>query len=382
MTDEMRHISGDRGITTVVLMRGEERLSSTEVIPMTMQVGHARLRMDGIGGVATAEEHRYKGYSRRVLEEAMSLMTAGDAVLTTLYGIPNFYPKYGYATLGPEPIIELQTLEERTRFPDGLTVRDGERGDLPALRRLYRNETSTAIGALVRDDDWWIWGMLDEALKPDANQVRVVVRDNMVVGYAWKAATCWWMEHWTRHKPDGFKIGEAFAADAEAADGVLAMCRLWSLDEKREQVAMAIPVTGQVGAAARLQNVNVLERYGDETEFMGRSTGLVALLRAMRPKLESRWRTVIGSMQSFAITVVTGGERATVIGNEQGIEIRTGGDGDIKVAIDPGNVARLVLGGFNPNRVLERLGAPKSVVPVLSLLFPQRFPYIYPADRF
>ncbi|MDQ3613236.1 MAG: GNAT family N-acetyltransferase, partial [Chloroflexota bacterium] len=68
MTDEMRHISGDRGITTVVLMRGEERLSSTEVIPMTMQVGHARLRMDGIGGVATAEEHRYKGYSRRVLE--------------------------------------------------------------------------------------------------------------------------------------------------------------------------------------------------------------------------------------------------------------------------------------------------------------------------
>lgn len=31
MTDEMRHISGDRGITTVVLMRGEERLSSTEV---------------------------------------------------------------------------------------------------------------------------------------------------------------------------------------------------------------------------------------------------------------------------------------------------------------------------------------------------------------
>lgn len=349
---------------------------------MTMQVGHARFRMDGIGGVATAEEHRYKGYSRRVLEEAMSLMIAGDAVLTTLYGIPNFYPKYGYATLGPEPIIELQSLEERTTIAEGLEIRVGEPGDLPELRRLYRDETSQAIGPLARDDDWWIWGMLDEALKPDANQVRVVVRDNMVVGYAWKAATCWWMEHWTRHKPDGFKVAEAFAADAEAADGVLAMCRLWSLDEKREQVAMAIPVTGQVGAAARLQSVNVLERYGDETEFMGRSTGLVALLRAMRPELESRWRPVIGSMQSFAITVVTGGERATVIGNEQGIEIRTGGDGDIKVVIDPGNVARLVLGGFNPNRVLERLGVPKSVVPVLSLLFPQRFPYIYPADRF
>ena len=382
MTDEMRHIPSDRGITTVVLMRGEDRLSSTEVIPMTMQVGRARLRMDGIGGVATAEAHRHKGYSRRVQEEAVSFMTAGDAVLTTLYGIPNFYPKFGYAALGPEPIIELQSLEERVKIPEGLVIRAGAPGDLPALRLLYRDETSTAIGPLVREDDWWSWGMLEEALKPDANQIRVVVCDNKVVGYAWKATTCWWMEHWTRHKPVGFKVAEAFASDAEAADAVLAMCRLWSLDERREPVAMVIPVTGQVGAAARLQNVNLLERYGDEAEFMGRSTGLVALMRAMRPELESRWRPVSGSMPSFEITIVTGEERATIIGNEQGVEIEAGVHGDVKVAIDPGNVARLVLGGFDPNRVLERLGAPPHVWPVLTILFPERFPYIYPADRF
>jgi len=115
---------------------------------------------------------------------------------------------------------------------------------------------------------------------------------------------------------------------------------------------------------------------------MGRSTGLVALMRAMRPELESRWRPVSGSMPSFAITIVTGEERATIIGNEQGVEIEAGVHGDVKVAIDPGNVARLVLGGFDPNRVLERLGAPPHVWPVLTILFPERFPYIYPADRF
>lgn len=382
MTDELRHIPGDRGITTVALMRGEERLSSTLVIPMTMQVGRSRLRMDGIGGVATPEEHRHKGYSRRVLEEAVSFMCSGDAVLTTLYGIPNFYPKYGYATLGPEPIIELQSLEERTSLPEGLAIRAGESGDLPALQRLYRDETATAIGSLVREDDWWIWGILEEALKPDANEVRVVVRDNMAVGYAWKATTCWWMEHWTRHRPDGFKVAEAFAVDTDVADAVLAMCRLWSIDEQREQVAMAIPLTGQVGAAARLQNAQVLERYGDEAEFMGRTTGLAALLRALRPELEVRWRLVSGSMPSVAITIVTGHERVTLIGNEQGIEVESGGHGDIEVAIDPGNIARLALGGFDPCRILERLGAPKSVTPMLTILFPQRFSYIYPADRF
>jgi hypothetical protein len=200
-------------------------------------------------------------------------MTAGDAVLTTLYGIPNFYPKFGYAALGPEPIIELQSLEERVKIPEGLVIRAGAPGDLPALRLLYRDETSTAIGPLVREDDWWSWGMLEEALKPDANQIRVVVRDNKVVGYAWKATTCWWMEHWTRHKPVGFKVAEAFASDAEAADAVLAMCRLWSLDERREPVAMVIPVTGQVGAAAECQPAGAIRRRGRVHGTVDRASG-------------------------------------------------------------------------------------------------------------
>lgn len=382
MADEIRHFPGERGITRVALMRGDEELSRTLVVPMTMQVGRARLRMDGIGDVATPEAHRYKGYSRRVLEGAVSFMSASDAVLSTLYGIPGFYPKYGFATLGPEPIIELHSLEERTDIPDGIEVRAGEPGDLPALQRLYRHETAMSIGALVRDDEWWTWGVLEAALAPGADEVRVVVRDQVVVGYAWKATKCWWMEFWHHRKPEGLKIGEAFALDAEAADAVLAACRLWSAQGASEPVAMAIPGTVWVGAAARLQNATVLERYGDETEFMGRSTGLVALLRAMCPELEAHWRPVSGSMPPVAVTLVTDGERATVIGNEQGITIEPGQGGGIEIAIDSGNLARLALGGFDPTRVLERLGAPASVILPLTTLFPQRFPYIYPADRF
>lgn len=382
MPDEIRHIPQERGITRIALMRGDEELSRALVVPMTMRVGRARLRMDGIGGVQTPEAHRHKGYSRRVLEAAVSFMTAGDAVLTTLYGIPNFYPKYGYATLGPEPIITLSSLEERNSIPAGLDVRPGEAGDLPALRRLYRGETALSIGALVREDDWWTWGVLEQALQPGEDEVRVVVRDRTIVGYAWKATTCWWVENWTRDRPEGLKIAEAFAADAQAADAVLAACRLWAIDDGTTQVAMAIPETVRVGSAARLQNVQVLERYGDEAEFMGRSTGLVALLWAMQPELQARWQRVSGAMSSFGITLVSDNERATVIGHEQGIEIDPSRAGDVEVAIDPGNLVRLVLGGFDPVRVLERLHVPASARPVLTTLFQRQFPYIYPVDRF
>lgn len=380
--EEIRHIPLERGITKVALMRGDEELSSTLVIPMTMRVGVACLRMDGIGSVATPEQHRNRGYSRQVLEAAVSFMTASDAVLSTLYGIPNFYPKYGFATLGPEPIITLRSLEERLSLPVGLDIRPGEPDDLPALQRLYRDETTTAIGALVRDDDWWTWEVLEKALQPGEDEVRVVMRDQCIVGYAWRAAKCWWMEFWTRREPDGLKLGEAFAADAEAADALIAACRRWAAESGEHSVAMAFPETIQVGAAARLQNVDVLERYGDEAEFMGRSTGLLELLRELQPELLARWRCVSGSLPSFALTIVTGSERATIIGNERGIQIEPGRVGNIEVTIDPGNVARLALGGFDPDRVLERVHAPQSAVPILATLFPQRSPYIYPVDRF
>lgn len=382
MTDEIRHIPLERGITKVALMRGDEELSRTLVVPMTMQLGRARLRMDGIGDVATPEEHRFKGYSRRVLEAAVSLMTAGDAVMTTLYGIPDFYPKYGFATLGPEPVVSPGSLQERTRIPDGLEMRAGEPGDLPALQRLYRAETVSAIGALVRDDDWWTWTVLEEALQPGANEVRVVHRDGVVVGYAWKASTCWWMKQWTNRQPNVIKIGEAFAADVAVADAVLALCRLWSQDDGGNDVALAIPGTIRVGAAARLQNVTVSERYHDAAQFMGRSTGLVALLRSLRPELEARWQPVSGSMPSFALTIVSDSERATVSGNEQGIAVDAGRGGDVELSIDPGTMARLALGGFDPVHLLERLRAPASVLPAMTTLFAQAFPYIYPVDRF
>lgn len=382
MNDEIRYIPAERGITRVALMRGDEELSRTLVVPMTMRLGHAILRMDGIGGVATPEQHRYKGYSRRVLDAAVAFMTAGDAVLTTLYGIPHFYPKYGFATLGPEFLVQPRSLEERRDLPAGMSVREGRPGDLSAMQRLYREETDRAYGALVREDGWWTWDVIEEGLQPDANEVKVVERAGAVVGYAFRATNCWWLNSWKRHDPSGLKIGEAFAADPGAADAVLAACRQWATELGESKVEIAVPETCRVGTAASFQSTIVSQVYSDEAEFMGRSTGLLALLRALVPELDARWRPVSGTRQGFAVTIVTEGERATICGNENGITVDSDYPGDVEVMLDPGTVARLVFGGFEPEAVLERANAPAAGVPVLATLFPKHMPYIYPVDRF
>ena len=56
------------GSTTVELLVDAQSVSRATIIPMTIRIGAATVRMDGIGGVATDDAHRYQGYSRRVLE--------------------------------------------------------------------------------------------------------------------------------------------------------------------------------------------------------------------------------------------------------------------------------------------------------------------------
>ena len=380
MADVIRTFSEDHSRIRVALMRGEEELSRTYIIPMTIRIGLAEVRMDGIGGVATPEEHRNRGYSRRVLESAVNQMTAGDAPLSTLYGIPHFYSKYGFATLGPEYTIAPVSLDERNELPVGYTDRDGEPGDLSALRRLYRDETACAVGPVVRDGSWWVWQKLEQDLAHGAGEVRVLERDGRVVGYAWRASFSWWMQHLAEDRPPALRIGEAFAVDVDAAEAVLAMGRRWARALDLPVLTLAIPPDNTVGRVAQLQNCRVTALYSDDAEFMGRVTGLRALMRAMLPELELRWQTA--GMAPFTATIATGGERVTLSGDENGLALDAGLPGEFEVALDPGTLARLALGGFDPELVLARQNLPAAMIRLLGALFPKRTPYIYPADRF
>lgn len=382
MTEDIRHIPLDRGVTNIALMRGDEELSRALVVPMTMHFGRVELRMDGIGGVATPEAHRHKGYSRRVLEAAIRFMTVGDAVISTLYGIPDFYPKYGFRSLGPEPVITPVHLHERNVLNDGYVERYGAQGDLQAIKRLYWDETDGTYGSLVREEGWWTWGILEAGLGPDRQEIKVVERHGVVVGYAYRASRCWWMDQWRREDPDGLKIGEAFAIDANAADAVLASCRRWAVELETPKLQLAIPKRGRVGAAGQFQNVLVVDRYYDQAQFMGRSIGLVALMRGLAPELEARWHRVGGSMQGFSVTLSTEREHVTISGDDEGIRVRAGRSGGVDVQLTAGAVAQLALGGFEPADFLDRLDVPLSARLILATLFPKHVPYIYPLDRF
>src|SRR5215208_7310698 len=239
------------GTSDLLLQLDGRQVSRVVIVPMVMRIGAAVVRMDGIGGVGTEEGFRHRGYSRRVMETAVQQMRDGDAALSTLFGIQDFYQKFGYETTGPEYTVVLPLVDAppaAPTVPPGWQFRPLIADDMPAVMRLYHANTRRATGALVRhdagDDPWETERLAD--LNPDARKIglrawnrlqaiavepgedacRVLVDEpGRIAGYAWFGAN-WWMGVRRRDLPGAFHVAEGMARDAEAADALLAACRV------------------------------------------------------------------------------------------------------------------------------------------------------------
>lgn len=382
---ELRFTSESNGSTRTALYLGEREASRAFIVPFTLRYGVATLRMDGIGDVATPEDLRQRGYSRRVMEAAVERMHTGDAPVTMLYGIQDFYPKYGYATLGPETVLRLEA-GDAPSMPSGWIAHPATVADLDAIARIYDRMTATATAAVVRSAAGGAWAALRDEITAGQDECRVAVGpDGVVGGYAWRGSSFWWLRQWENYMPGGLKLAEAFAVDADAADAVLALCAAWATERDAGVIEFGVPDDGPLGLALKLRTSLLIRRPTRDGEFMGRVTGAAALMRAIQPELERVWA---GSTVRYrGDLVIDTGEDAVRLRlsptDVQVVEdINADGGKELRAAIAPGELARLVFGGMQPADQLARLGLPPAVVVPLVALFPRRFPYIYPPDRF
>jgi predicted N-acetyltransferase YhbS len=397
----------DDGTTDVSLQLAGQVVSRTLIFPMLMRVGEAIVRMDGIGSVATDEAHRYRGYSRRVLEAAVELMRAGDAAISTLYGIPDFYPKYGYATAGANHTVVLTIAGDDVPtavLPKGWALRPWTAGDREAVQRLYQLGTRSATGAVPRpsigelDTDhgdsaihavgrraWDALQRLDTDGVDDACRV-LVNPEGEVVAYAWLGRQGWWVQQREDYVPEAFHIGEAMARDPEAADVLVAACREWARDVRPDagQIEIIIPPEGPVAHAAAYAGAAFVKQHTREGEFMARVLDTGRLMHQLLPELSERVRCSCATLP-VKLAIRTGEGTVALSMTPDGVSIDHEITADHLVADMPQTMlARLSLGAF-PVRDLAARNAPDitpEVLDVLEALFPQRHLHIYPMDRF
>jgi hypothetical protein len=404
----VEHPSGTRD---VVLLLDGQQVSRVVIIPMLMRIGAAVLRMDGVGGVETVAGFGNRGFARRVMEAVVEQIQAGDASLSTLFGIQDFYQKFGYDTAGPEFFVILSQPDHSDRAPvlsPGWQFRPLAEGDLPALMELYHANTRRATGALVRHDAGEPATETEQRTHIDSdahkiglrawNRLRNLVTDpgedacrvlldpsGSIAAYAWFGVH-WSMGFRRRDVPQAFHIAEAMARDAEAADALLAACRLLAdgAGGCDEPIAFAIPPEGPIASAAAYQGAEMRAVYTRGGDFMARVLDPRRLIRQLLPELSARVQTVRQPFQG-CLTFATDEGQVTMGISPHGVEVadETRGNGPI-VELPQSALARLCLGGFDPADVLARLSHPPdaATASLLCLLFPKRAPHIYPMDRF
>ena len=113
---EAEHVRADQWMFGLSI-EDEEWVSSLGLIEYQMRFGSAYLKMGGIRAVGTREAHRNKGYSRRVMEATITFMTENGYDVSMLFGISNFYHKFGYATAIPETYVGFDTKDVPTAAP-------------------------------------------------------------------------------------------------------------------------------------------------------------------------------------------------------------------------------------------------------------------------
>ncbi|MCA1594836.1 MAG: GNAT family N-acetyltransferase [Chloroflexi bacterium] len=379
-------------------------VSELWIIPFTIRIGCAQVCMDGIGGVSTEEPHRNRGYARQMLEEAVRRMRADDAALSMLYGISDFYPRFGYATVGPNHLIVVTELEMIAGLPEGWQARPFEASDLAGVQALHAASQSEAVGAAERAPGTSVWQKLvARAGTDDPAECRVLVdATGKLRAYAWRGKGIWCVDDAQQFAPQSLALAEVAADSPQAADAVLQLCLEWAADVAREEervikrLILSLPPEGFIAAAAMRRDADFVQQYVRCGQSMARVLNVPRLLRALKPELERRLAAAVGPFQGRLRIITDIGEGTLKILNgtvgiemssqSTGLDDRPGSGWEpiLRLEIPQYDLARLALGAYPAGDILAR----QPTVPddrtrrLVETLFPLRHPHMGLLDRY
>jgi hypothetical protein len=380
--------------TRAEVLEAGQPISRLQIVRSRLRIGAATVPMDGIADVFTEPGHRRRGLGRRLLEATVAHMRGGDAALTMLYGIPDFYHRFGYVTTGPEHRLYLTRLDQPVAFPDGWTARPLVAADIPAVRRLYATATDAVSGAAARAEDSWIWARLAGSVAPGPPETDgwegcqvLVAAGGGVEGYIWRGRGFWYTDMVQRQHPEDLALAEAVAAGPDAARAALAHCRRWALAAAAargrpvQRVILGLTPEGEVARAAARQDATFEQRFEATGGSMARVLHTGRLLTALNPELARRAAGAGLPGLTLACETEEGAARVTLPG-ASGAPATP--QDTVSLRLPQGVLARLALGVYPASELAGELDPPPDARQrdVLEALFPRRHPHMYWLDRY
>ena len=114
-----------------------------------MRVGMAKLKTAGVGAVLTHGEHRKHGYLTKTATAALEAVKEAGYDFSILFGIPNFYHKFGYSRAWNNTHYKI-SIDNLPKEKPELSVKKLKKSQYPETEKLYNNVTKTLTGTAVR----------------------------------------------------------------------------------------------------------------------------------------------------------------------------------------------------------------------------------------
>ena len=344
---------------------GRELVSELWVVDVTVRAWGAELRSAGVAGVGTPNPHRMKGYARRLMEACERFTADRRYAISTLFGIPDFYHRFGYATICPEYEIRIE-LDALEMDGPSASLEEVRRSDWNAIARLCNAAYAALDGTVVRHEGAW---------------------RGPRQGSDWDRTPQALMSRDAHGRPAAYAV-----VDNELTDGCLVLSDAVASDDAAgEALALGLAELARSrGASALLARLHpdaglgpLLTRYcgpavttrPDNAGYMARIVDLEAVLKKCTPALASR-----ASVCNLPVPETL--HVRTDIGDGR---IALGGDSPpAELNIDRMGLVQLLFGhqSFEKLRETRQAHARGVADEVLAALFPRNDGYCFWPDRY
>ncbi len=345
------------------------------VIDYAMRIGQATVRMAGIGGVETRWNQRMKGYARQLLEDTVRYMQAEGYAVSMLFGIENFYIKFGYVSCLAASSFKIKTRDaeaaaERAR---PYRTRSIASADMPAVLELYNAHNADRTGSIVRTPADFIefekgtwYGTPPETLlwEDDAGKL---------LGYA----------VWDKY-PKGVKVAELEAWDDTLFPTMLAMFAAQAVEKRCEDIAFYMPPDHPFAEFAQRYGVEWTVTYPRYGAGMMRILNQQPLFETLALELERRLAASPLAGYTGALSLET--DLGTTSLDFAAGHVTVNGDvsAELRLTLPQSALMQLLMGYRRARDVLNdpAVSLTGEGLPLLDALFPKGAPYPWLADHF
>lgn len=349
----------------VEIVREGRSISRLWIVDVRMRIGSGVVQVGGIAGVGTDRKYRNQGLARRVLEASLSLMRRERYDASFLFGIQDFYHKFGFATCMPEHNLRLET-RDAERAPRKMRMRPYRKADLGAIARLYNRQNATRTGAVVRDPRTWKGVEMGSGFGVDAGVQVVVDGGNQVRGYVVYDAV-----------KDRCRAAEVGGQGEAVFNTLLGFLARRAVELRREEVSLSIPPDHPLALHCRQFGCRVDTQYPRHAGPMGRIVAFTAFMQKLLPELNRRWEG------SEPLGIATDSGACVLQPQKGGLRLR---EERLRGGMRLGQEAlmQLFMGYCTAEELLAagRLQAPRRCGELLSRLFPLTQAHMWWPDRF